>query len=578
MSFPAGVPGESRESPGIRARFGPWLALVALLLSFELPTILAPDRIDLSALRPTGELLAALTIAASTRSARASRAIRVLLALGVLALAILRVDRTVFFLLSRSEPLLYDQLFMVRHLLVLLTDLWGYQVVLGLVALSLVTWLVIRFARFLLRRARALLEPERVRTTFAVGAAIWASVVALSLLPRNAKGTPWVRWMLPELAANLSLSTRIYRAVHRRIAESPYAAYSRIVLPEKPDVFLFFVESYGRLVAEHPGLRPLWQEELRGMEGRLTAAGFRSASGWVTAPVSGGRSWLAVGSILFGAEIRYEAELRQMEADVARAPTLVRFFAEHGYTTVHLAPSDRSRPGVKEENVYGYDRYVRFADLDYHGPKMGWGIVPDQYALGYTDEHVLEGTRRPLFFHFHMVSSHAPWETVPTFVEDYRELDRAGARPPNNLVKNEIGRRLARYTRADPRWNYLGDFTASYREGYERSILYDLHVIEEFLTRRTMNAVVVVMGDHQPPVVSPDDQSFDVPMHVIARDPKWLAEFEAAGFGAGLVPPGGPARLRHAALFSLFVRALARGSGSTTPLPELLPHGTGVGS
>ena len=62
-----------------------------------------------------------------------------------------------------------------------------------------------------------------------------------------------------------------------------------------------------------------------------------------------------------------------------------------------------------------------------------------------------------------------------------------------------------------------------------------------FVDARTL---LILVGDHQPaPLITGDDASRDVPIHVITGDPDLLAPFLAWGFRAGMRPPAGaPAR------------------------------------
>ncbi len=466
---------------------------------------------------------------------------------------------------------------MARHLLVLLSDLWGLRVALGLVVLLLVATLATIGVRVLLRRAAPLLVPSTWRTTMTIGMALWLIVLAGTLLGPHGAERPFVRWMTPDLVSNILESRRIYRTVRGGATLSPYQGYDRVHLVRKPDVLLFVVESYGKLIADDPKMRPEWATRLRGMQARLEASGWQMASAYSAAPVSGGRSWLAVGSVLTGTTIRYEAVYRQLLGEIDRLPTLVRFLSRQGYETVHLAPSDRSRPGVDVDNHYRYDRYVKLDDLDYRGPRMGWGIVPDQYALWHTEESQLRGVHRALFFSFHMVSSHAAWDPVPVHARDWRSLNTVATSQSEDFRGSEIGERLERYSRQGPREMYMGPLTASLRAGYERSIVYDLGVIEEYLAGRQGDALVIVMGDHQPPLVSPENEDFDVPIHLFSRDPRLLDEFRERGFSSGLVLPARDgSRIQHAGLFSLIVRALARSSPPGEPLPDYFRAGVSL--
>ena len=55
------------------------------------------------------------------------------------------------------------------------------------------------------------------------------------------------------------------------------------------------------------------------------------------------------------------------------------------------------------------------------------------------------------------------------------------------------------------------------------------------------DTVYVLLGDHQPTAnVSGEGASWDVPVHIISRDPQLLERFIAQGFAAGLEPPRTP--------------------------------------
>jgi hypothetical protein len=344
------------------------------------------------------------------------------------------------------------------------------------------------------------------------------------------------------------------------------------------------VESYGRIIADSPDLAPRWSARLAEMQARLSADGYSMASAFSTAPVSGGRSWLAVGSIFMGTSLPYEAVFRHLVREVQHLPTVVSFFADRGYDTIALEPSDRVRPGVEEANYYHFQRQIRFDDLDYLGPTMGWGLVPDQYSLGFAEEHALRGAR-PRFFLFHMVTSHMPWSVVPPVVDDYHALNEMRGKPVENAHDEHLSlfdradalsTRLRRYGREEmTKWVKYRGLGEAYREHYVDTVGYDLSVIERHLLGERSDELFIVMGDHQPPAVAPDGENFDVPVHVFARDSALLDEFVARGFVRGLVvePKAKPA-VEHAALFSILVRALVHVQPGAQKMPPYLPRGS----
>jgi hypothetical protein len=237
------------------------------------------------------------------------------------------------------------------------------------------------------------------------------------------------------------------------------------------------------------------------------------------------------------------------------------------------------RPGVEEVNYHGFGEILRFNDVGYRGPQAGWGLVPDQYSLGFAEDRVLRQNGAPRFFQFHMVTSHMPWIGVPNYVDDWRTLDEADGARIQSSNYNELTSRLARYGREEShRWILYGGLPEDYRSRYLDAIEYDLRVIEGHLAHASTEDLVVVMGDHQPPVIAPEKANFDVPVHVFARDTTLLDEFRERGFRDGLVPGRTePPAIEHGGFFSLIVRALVRCCGKGA-VPAYLRAGVPMGA
>ncbi|HMR03494.1 MAG TPA: hypothetical protein PKA43_08990, partial [Candidatus Competibacter phosphatis] len=78
---------------------------------------------------------------------------------------------------------------------------------------------------------------------------------------------------------------------------------------------------------------------------------------------------------------------------------------------------------------------------------------------------------------------------------------------------------------------------------YLQSVRYNLAVLGGYLRQYApANALLVVLGDHQPPaVVGGRDIPWQVPVHLFSRDPALIEAFEQAGFRPGITL--GPAAL-----------------------------------
>jgi hypothetical protein len=330
-------------------------------------------------------------------------------------------------------------------------------------------------------------------------------------------------------------------------------------------VLLFIVESYGRLLSVEPGTREAHVALLRTLTGELTRAGWHAASAFSTSTVSGGRSWIAEGTMLMGLPIRYESVFQHMIAQRPAPPSLVGFLNRQGYHTTLLAPADRNRPGAYVVNRYGFSELLTHDKLGYRGRRMGWGIIPDQYSLAIADERVLSPARarkQPVFLDFHMVTSHAPWADVPSLYDDPRHVE-ASEEPlvEHGTAAGTVLTRLGRYDRvAERRFLNFEHFDTSLRDGYLATVHYDLKLIATYLRDRKDDALVILIGDHQPPVLSRSDLSFDCPVHLLARDPQRLQTALEHGFQLGLTlaRDASPA-LSHAELFPLLVETLAAG-------------------
>lgn len=541
--------------------------------------MMRPDRLDPTAIRPTGELLCLLTAYAVCRIQRAPRFFYWVLFALTGALVIVRLDWAVYFLITRSQPLLYDQLFMLRHLLVLIGDLWSPSVALAVLGLVLGCVGLLSAARSLLRAMDPLFESSNRKNLAFAGAIAWVLVLAGTAWPRRTDGES-VHWLSRDVAHNVGESRNIYSEIERNIRESPYRGYDRIELRRTPNISILFVESYGRIVSDSDELRPRWKARLEEMETSLRHAGWNMVSAYSTAPVSAGRSWLAVTSVLTGTHVEYEGVFRHMLERMSQVPSLVKFLQRQGYDTVALEPSDRVRPGVEEVNYHGFSKIFRFNDVGYHGPQAGWGLVPDQFSLGFAEDHVLGRTGAPQFFQFHMVTSHMPWTDVPNYVDDWRALNDAAGNPIQSVNYNELTKRLSRYGREEShRWIRYGGLPDDYRSRYLDAIEYDLRVIEGHLAHASTEDVIIVMGDHQPPVIAPEKENFDVPVHVFAKESALLDEFRERGFHDGLVPNRNePPAVEHGGFFSLIVRGLVRCCGGGAAAPAYLRAGVPMGA
>jgi hypothetical protein len=277
------------------------------------------------------------------------------------------------------------------------------------------------------------------------------------------------------------------------------------------DVLITFVESYGRDAVADPDFASI-QRVLDEGAGRLSAAGFTSRSGFLTSPTIGGASWLAHATLLSGLWIDNNQRHRNLLA--TDRFTLGDAFQRAQWRTVGVMPAvNQAWP---EGAFYGYEKFYGGPDLDYQGPKFAFAPMPDQFAIHQFHQREMTTPRdRPVMAELALVSSHSPWTKVPSVV-DWDDID-----------DGEVFQR-----------GIIGTPAAQARTGYRHSINYTLRTLVSYLERYgNDDTVMVIVGDHQPaPVVTGENPSPDVPIHIVAKDPAVFAQIEDWKWQDGLTP------------------------------------------
>ncbi len=291
------------------------------------------------------------------------------------------------------------------------------------------------------------------------------------------------------------------------------------------DVLLVFVESYGRSTLDNPRYGSTIRPRLAGIGAGLDAAGLAARSGWLTAPMIGGQSWLAHASILSGLRIDNQRRYQALLSSERR--TLMHYAAGAGFRTLVVAPAITL--AWPESAYFGYDAIYPAAMLGYRGKSFNWVTMPDQFTLRAFERLELERPDRPpLFAEIALISSHAPWTPVPLLVPWEAIGDgtifnamAASGDPPETVWRNHD----------------------RIRDQFRQAIDYALATLGSFTLRHAADPpLVIILGDHQPATFVSESGSFDVPIHVIGPPPL-VQRFAAWGFTRGMIPgPDVPAR------------------------------------
>ncbi|WP_405776743.1 sulfatase [Streptomyces sp. NBC_01538] len=287
------------------------------------------------------------------------------------------------------------------------------------------------------------------------------------------------------------------------------------------DVLFTFIESYGRVAIDDPAMAPEIDTTLKQGDARLRSAGFAARSGWLTSPVTGAGSWLAHTTFLSGLWIKNQQRYRT--TTTSDRATLTSYFRKTGdWRTVGIVPGVRK--AWPEGTYFGLDHIYDSTHLGYQGPYFSWTPVPDQFSLEAFQklEHGKKN-RDPIMAEIILASSHNPWSPIAHTI-DWKDLG-------DGSVFEKIKKEGTNPTEV---WKSAKRVRTEYR----KAIQYSLDSLTQWVQRYgDDNTVLVFLGDHQPvPTVTGGSTSRDVPVTIVARDPKVLDRVADWGWTEGLKP------------------------------------------
>ena len=443
---------------------------------------------------------------------------------------------------------------------------YAWLVLLALIAyLALLSFFATRVFRALQRRAARWSPRRRLRVSAAL-----ALPALLSLAWFGAKpDAPLFQVTTKAVTANFRASLREAKRMAELRSAPPdlrYEDFSKVRLDKKPDVYLIMIEAYGEILSTWD-MTDAYVELMSRVQARLEAAGYDSASAYSASPVHGGTSWFSISTVHTGIQVDRPQAFDALKTVAARIPSITRFFREQGYLTHGLQPGVKLRSGLNRFDQFNHEVPVDAFTLDYHGPQYGWGVIPDQYALGVFRERYFRPTEQPRYAFFMSVSTHYIWDYVPHYVRDWRDLQSESIEPRDHdeswpALKRKHTRRIG----------------TELRQNYFRSIDYEWRLLTEwFEAEAGHDNVILVVGDHQPRLEwdVPGDVTMNTPVHILSQDKALIERFRSRGFQEGMyAQPNTRAPLQHAGLMSLLISELSEAyGGEASPKATYFPSG-----
>jgi hypothetical protein len=366
-----------------------------------------------------------------------------------------------------------------------------------------------------------------------------------------------------KLEKNIAASLKSYHDVMAFDDRQAQAAYNYVGyrLERKPDIYLIFVESYGSVLYKRSHFRPPYTALLRELETTLKESGWRAATALSESPTWGGGSWLSYTSTILGMHIDNHPQYLELRNryQLGKYPNLGKSLQDQGYHFVWVSSLDENLSDLawaKYTRFLGVDELIRNQQMEYIGPRYGWGSAPpDQWVLHWAHDRLQAATDKPLLFFTITQNSHYPWATHPTLVEDWRTLNQSGEDP----------------TPVDPEALDLD----TRRRYYLNAVEYQLRMLTQFIEDvGDEDSIFILIGDHQPPALSRRADGWSTPVHIISKNRAFVDAFGAYGFAPGLTVTDLAPTLRHEGFYSMFMRVLLGQYGAgQIAAPEYLPRG-----
>ncbi|WP_406390640.1 sulfatase [Streptomyces sp. NBC_00882] len=392
-------------------------------------------------------------------------------------------------------------------------------IVLFIALLALCTWAVVRLANVMSRHRQT-----AVGTTLVLGT-VWVTCFTVGV---QFGGVAFATKGNTEFLANRVQHVRNglgdAKVFEKQSAVDAFAATPPDQLLtglHGKDVMFTFIESYGRVAIDDPAMAPEIDATLKKGDATLKSAGFASRSGWLKSPVTGAGSWMAHSTFLSGLWVKNQQ--RYLNLTSSKRATLTSYFQKTGdWRTVGIVPGVRK--SWPEGKYFGLDHIYDSTHLGYKGPYFSWTPVPDQFSLEAFQklEHGKKN-RDPIMAEIILASSHNPWSPIAHTI-DWNDL---GDGSVFEQIKKE-GTNPTEVWKSQER----------VRTEYRKAIQYSVDSLTQWMQRYgDENTVLVFLGDHQPvPTVTKGSTSMDVPITIVAKDPKVLDRVDDWNWTDGLKP------------------------------------------
>lgn len=357
---------------------------------------------------------------------------------------------------------------------------------------------------------------------------------------------------IKHLISNLLKSFELKRSLKHLNTSLPYAFADDINLETKPNVLFIFLESYGSFTLSNEVYQSEIKKGIEKLGETLLKNNFHAVSSLSESPVASGGSWLSHSSLLFGAKVK-DTAAHDLIFGSTNYPdglaSIPKFFSKLGYKTKLASTVSHGKNEVnwsKLRNSYPFEDIMLIDDFNYTGKKVYFNgnryTIPDEYTLNYSFDSIADNS--PYFLCVSTTNSHYNFVTPTKAVNNWSDYLTEDFKLTDGHKKNSL-------------------------QNYFTGMKYHFDYINTFFSNQNLeNTNIVIIGDHQPPMVTPLHIDKNTPIHIISNNKEFLNAFKEFGFTDGLWPDKAN-NTRHESFFSKFLFALnkAYGKDKNTALP-----------
>ncbi len=477
-----------------------------------------------------------------------------------LALVFYQVYHGALTILYQSDPLFYSDYFLIAEgIPIVQEELGTFKLVLAAIGLLfLVYGLFLLFNRFIGSIVTTkFTKVSKISFIVILLLSVFATINFATRLADQRLAFPTISYLLLD---NIERSKIVRKDIENFDFNKFQKAYdySNYTLKKTPNVFLLFIESYGKIVYDDEVLSDNYLAQMSSKESILNKNGWSSASAFSISPVTGGRSWLAYTSFMLGTKVSEQATYRYLVDNKAiKFSGFFQTLQASNYSTYRLSVLPDNRDDIPYDDysrVYGFDEWIYRRNLNYHGKLYGWGPAPnDQYSLNFVNEY-MRSKQEPFALFYINLNTHNPFDSPINVVGDWQALGKGGAHDE----------------KAESKF-----FQKPIITDYANAIKFQFDYLTEFIIKEgSENDVFILIGDHQPPLLTGKNDSFETPVHIISKDSSFVAGFVEEGFASGMKVKEGEVTFKHEGLYSLIMREFAQNYGKDSlNLPLYLPEG-----